>query len=44
MTGTITAKLLTSVFMTAHSVRVVSSLVVHGVFYAVLYLVSTEQT
>ena len=44
MKGNIAAKLLTNVRMSAHSVRMVSSVVVHRAFYAVLYLLSTEQT
>ena len=44
MKGTITAELLTSVFMTAHSVRVALSLADRGMFYALLYLLLTDQT
>ena len=44
MTGTIVAKLVTNVRMSAHSVRMISSLVDHRTFYALLYLLSTEQT
>jgi hypothetical protein len=44
MKGTIDAKLLTTVCMSAHSVRVISSLVVHGTFYALLHLLCTEKT
>jgi hypothetical protein len=44
MKVTMAAKLLTSVSMTARSVRAFSSPVVHGTLYTLLYLLSTEQT